>query len=455
MELEKKGKPTALVLTEEFASLGQAEAEALAMPGLPFVVIPHPMDRLGKEEVREIAEKALEEILYVLTQPPQKLSAEYKEKHKPARATFRRKGTFARETGKALGSVAAANHLYYERGWTDGLPIIPPTERELEKMLQYADRDPEEVLAVLLPRRGKATLRKIAINAIMAGCLPEYLPVVLAAVQAMSHPQFNLPGIIATTNPASPLVIVNGPVVEELDFNCGYGVFGSGWRANATVGRAVRLIVLNIAGGIPGVLDRATFGQTGKYSFCIAENEGLNPWESLQVERGFAKETSTVTLFGGAGPHNIVDMTSTTALGLLSTIAGGMSALGANNITGGGEPLLVLGPEFAQKIAGEGFSKMDVKRFLYENARAPLTSVEGLQKYRARRKSFFDETRNPLSQFTIADKPEDIMVIVAGGGGPHAQYVGSFFNNTRSVTLPIARKDGSPVCSVKDFLNKR
>jgi len=455
VELEKRGKPTALVLTDEFAPLGRAEAEALAMPGLPFVAIPHPMDRLGKEEVREAAERALKEIVYVLTQPPQRLSAEYKEKYQAPRGIFRRKGTFAQETGETSGSIAAANHLYYERGWTDGLPIIPPTERELQKMLRYTDWDPEEVLAALLPRRGKATLRKIAINSIMAGCLPEYFPVVVAAVQAMSQSQFNLPGIIATTNPASPLVIVNGPVINELDFNCGYGVFGSGWRANATVGRAVRLVVLNIAGGIPGVLDRATFGQTGKYSFCIAENEELNPWGPLHLERGFAKETSTVTLFGGAGPHNIVDMTSTTALGLLSTIAGGMSASGANNITGGGEPLLVLGPEFARKIAGEGFSKMDVKKFLYENARAPLTSVEGLQKYRARRKSFLDETRNPLSQFTIADKPEDVIVIVAGGGGPHAQYVGSFFNNTRSVTLPIARKDGSPVSSMKDFLSKK
>lgn len=440
-----------MVLTQEFASLGRAEAEALAVPGLPFVVIPHPMDRLKKEEVQEIAEKAFPEIIYVLTQPTQKLAAEYREKHRSSQSIFKRKGIFAKGTEEAQGSIAAANRLYYERGWTDGLPIIPPTEKELKKMLRYTDREPEEVIAVLLPRRGKATVKKMAINAVMAGCLPEYLPLVLTAVQAMSQPQFNLPGIIATTNPASPLVIVNGPVIEELDFNCSYGVFGSGWRANATVGRAVRLIVHNIAGGIPGVLDRATFGQPGKYSFCIAENENLNPWEPLHVERGFERETSTVTLFGGAGPHNIVDMTSTTGLGILCTIAGGMSAVGSNNITGGGEPLLILGPEFAKKIAGEGFSKGDVKRFLYENARASLTSVEGLQKFRARRKSLFDETRNLLSQFTIADKPEDIMVLVAGGGGPHAQYVGSFFNNTRSVTLPIAWKNGNPVRSMKDF----
>ncbi len=443
-----------MVLTEEFAALGRAEADALGMPGMPLVVIPHPMDRLKKEEVREIAEKALKQIMYVLTQPSQELSAEYKEKYHPSKGIFKRKGIFARETEEAKGSIFAANRLYYERGWTDGLPIIPPAEKELQKMLRYTDRDREEVVAILLPRRGKATIEKIAINAIMAGCLPEYFPLVVTAVQAMSSPQFNLPGIIATTNPASPLVIINGPIIEELDFNCSYGVFGSGWRANAAVGRAVQLIIRNIAGGIPGVLDRATFGQPGKYSFCIAENEKLNPWEPLHVERGFDCKTSTVTLFGGAGPHNIVDMTSTTAIGLLSTIAGGMSALGSNNITGGGEPLLILGPEFAKKIAEEGFSKPGVKRFLYENARAPLTSVEGLQKYRARRKSLFDETRSPLSQFTIADKPEDIMILVAGGGGPHSQYVGSFFNNTRSVTLPLARKDGTPLHSVEDFVRR-
>jgi len=422
------------------------------MPGLPFAVIPHPMDRFKKEEVRKIAEQALSEIIYVLTQPAQKLAGEYKEKYHPSRGIFKSKGVFAKETEESKGTPLAANRLYYERGWTDGLPIIPPTEKELQKMLRYTDQEAEEVVAILLPRRGKATVRKIAINALMAGCLPEYLPAVITAVQAMSRPEFNLPGIIATTNPATPLVIINGPIIEELDFNCSYGVFGSGWRANATIGRALQLIIRNIAGGIPGVLDRATFGQPGKYSFCIAENEKLNPWEPLHVERGFDRETSTVTLFGGAGPHNIVDMTSSTALGLLSTIAGGMSALGSNNITGGGEPLLILGPEFAKKIAEEGFSKAEVKRFLYENARASLTSVEGLQKYRARRKSLFDETRSALSQFTIADKPEDIMIIVAGGGGPHSQYVGSFFNNTRSVTLPLVRKDGTPIHSVEDFV---
>jgi len=435
--------------------LGQAEREALGMAGLPLVVIPHPMDRLSKDEVRGVAEKAFPEIIYILTQPATKVAAEYKGKYRAEVSIFKRKGVFAQETEEASGSLGAANRLFYERGWTDGLPIIPPTEKEISRMLRYTDRDPEEVIAVLLPRRGKATVKKIAVNAAMAGCLPEYFPVVLTAVQAMSRPQFNLPGIIATTNPVTPLVIVNGPVIEELDFNCGWGVFGCGWRANATVGRAVRLVVNNIAGGIPGVYDRATFGQPGKYSFCIAENERLNPWEPLHVERGFPRETSTVTLFGGAGPHNIADITSTTAIGILCTIAGGMSALGSNNITLGGEPLLVLGPEFAQKISAEGFSKKDVKRFLFENARAPLTCMEGLQRYNARRRSLRDEIRDVLSPFTIASKPEDIIVMVAGGSGPHAQYVGSFFNHTRSVTLPIATKDGSPVRSLKDFLRVR
>jgi hypothetical protein len=179
--------------------------------------------------------------------------------------------------------------LFIARGWMDGLPFIPPRDERVARMLAYADRDPKEVVAVLPPRWGEATLEKIAVNAVMAGCLPQYLPVVMTAVSAMAEEAFNLYAVQATTHPCTPLILVNGPMAKELNINGRYNALGQGWRANATIGRAIRLILLNIGGGEPGVLDRATVGHPGKYSYCLAENEAENPWIPLHLEKGFSK----------------------------------------------------------------------------------------------------------------------------------------------------------------------
>ena len=242
----------------------------------------------------------------------------------------------------------------------------------MAKMLAYTGRDPKEVFAILPPRWGEATVEKMAVNAVMAGCLPQYFPVVLAAVSAMAEEAFNLYAVQATTHPCSPLILVNGPLAKELNINGRYNALGQGWRANATIGRAVRLILLNIGGGEPGVLDRATVGQPGKYSYCLAENEAENPWTPLHVEKGFSKEDSTVTVFAAEAPHNINDHRSTTAKDILKTIAHSIAIPGCNNALTAGEFLLLLGPEHAATIAGDGFSKEDVKKFLYEEARVPV-----------------------------------------------------------------------------------
>ncbi|MER3419161.1 MAG: hypothetical protein C4290_00950 [Chloroflexota bacterium] len=185
---------------------------------------------------------------------------------------------------------------------------------------------------MLPPRQGEATVERIAINAVMAGCRPEYLPVVIAAVEAMADPDFNLDGVQATTHPVAPLVIVNGPAARELGINCGYNCYGQGTRANATIGRAIRLILMNIGGGLPGTGDRSTQGSPAKYSYCVAENEDANPWEPLHVERGYSRDTSTVTVIGCEGPHNIQEHYSNTGEGILLTITGAMGQAGSNNI---------------------------------------------------------------------------------------------------------------------------
>jgi len=248
----------------------------------------------------------------------------------------------------------------YQNGWTDGLPVVPPTPDRVEKMLRGTERSPQELITSVPPKWGKATIEKIAINAVMAGCLPEYLPVILAAVEAMAAEKFNLHGVQVTTSHVSPMIIVNGPIRQELDINDGFNVFGQGWRANATIGRAIRLICTNIGGALPGELDRAAFGHIGKFTCCIAENEEDSPWDPLHVERGFLSKDSAVTIFAGAGPQSINDHGSNTAEGILNTICQNISSPGNSS----GETLIVIGVEHAKTISEDGFSKSDVRNFI-------------------------------------------------------------------------------------------
>ncbi|HEY4300777.1 MAG TPA: UGSC family (seleno)protein, partial [Candidatus Didemnitutus sp.] len=192
----------------------------------------------------------------------------------------------------------------YAKGMTDGLPVIPPTEERVARMMRGIELAPEREIAVLPPRGGRATVEKIAINAVMAGCLPEYLPVLVAAVRAMAQPQFNLIGIQTTTNPVAPLALINGPIRGRIGVHCGAGALGPGWRANATIGRALRLILINIGGAMPGEIDKSILGMPGKYSLCLGELEESSPWEPFHVEQGHSAGTSTVTLLSVQGTQS-------------------------------------------------------------------------------------------------------------------------------------------------------
>jgi hypothetical protein len=257
--------------------------------------------------------------------------------------------------------------MAYERRWTDGLPVAPPTPERVQAVLDYLQRDPQEVIGLVPPREGVATIEKIAINCVMAGCKPEYVPVVLAALEAMLEPPFNLNGVQTTTNPCAPLVIVSGPAVERLGFNVNEGVFGGGSRANAAIGRAVRLIMWNIGGAYPGDPDMATLGHPGKYAYCIAENHPLSPWEPLHVERGLAPDQSAVTVFACDPPHTIY--VPGTARRILRILAHTLPTPGVNMFHCAGQYLLVFSVKPAQELARAGFAKREVKRYLYEYAR--------------------------------------------------------------------------------------
>ncbi len=355
---------------------------------------------------------------------------------------------------EAADDFEAINELYCERGWSDGLPIVPPTAERVERMLAYCDRPWDQPVATIAPRHGAATPLRLAANAVMAGCRPDYFPLVVLAIETLCVEKFNLYGIQATTHPCAPLIIINGPVAKELGINSGHNAFGSGTRSNAAIGRAVRLALLNIGGAIPGLGDMSTFGSPAKYSYCVAENEAASPWEPLHVERGFPADASTVTVIGAECPHNVNDHESITAEGILTTIAGTMSTTGSNDVLcwDQAEPLVVLGPEHAATVAGGGYSKADAKRFLFEHTQQSLSKFAERNVERILRKRypdrFADTAVNAL--VPLAQSADKLIVIVLGGAGKHSAFIPTF-GLTSSVTRALKLNDGRLAQSVKEF----
>ena len=329
------------------------------------------------------------------------------------------------------------NDYFYERGWTDGLPVVPPTEERVQAMLSgMPSRQAEETISVVPPRNGNATMRQIAVNAVMAGCKPEYLPVVVAALQAVSEPAYGLSHRQTTTHAGAPLVIVNGPIVQRLRINCGRGLFGPGWRANATIGRALRLVLVNIGGAGPGV-DAAQTGHPGKYTYCIAEYEAANPWEPLHVERGYPREQSVVTVVNTEAPHSMTENIQTDPDEIVTTFASCMATLGVNNLYSQGTPVLVLGIEHAQHIAAAGWSKRRLQQALFERARQPW----GLMKHRGKSKGprfpEFVDVSDDRSMVPIVREPGDLIVIVAGGAGGKSMFLPTAGGQSLAVSKPI------------------
>jgi hypothetical protein len=256
-----------------------------------------------------------------------------------------------------LGAIEDEVETAYDRGWTDGLPVVPPTAARVLRMLDGTSRAPDEVVAVVPPDLVPATVEKVAINAVMAGCKPAYLPVVLAAVEAACSDAFNMHGLLATTYFSGPVVIVNGPIAAQIGMNSGVNCLGQGNRANATIGRALQLVVRNVGGGVPGGVDRATFGSPGKHTFCFAEDEIGSPWEPLSVEQGLPAGTSTVSLFPGHGPSGIVDQISRTPESLARTFAAKLRTVSHPKLVMGMGAMLVVSPEHARVFAEAGWSK--------------------------------------------------------------------------------------------------
>jgi len=372
------------------------------MTGLPLLVVQHPLGGEQPESVVRRAHQAVEQLLALLGRAPAE----------SASAPAASRGPRSIEIGSddVLAEFAA-------REWCDGLPLIAPTEARVSEML--GDRDGARSLGAMPPLWRQATLEKLAVNAVMAGCEPAYFPVVVAAVEAMLDPAFNCYGVQATTHPVAPLVIVHGPRARAIGVHSGSGCLGPGFRANATIGRAIRLVMMNVGGAWPGRHDMATQGSPSKFSYCLAENVEASPW-------GPWREDDSVTVFGGEPPHNVNDHVSTTASGILTTVAHTAVAPGSNVgwILSQSQLLVILGPEHAATIAGDGLTRADVQRFVYEHARLPLSTLKlggmwGMHDWPA----WMHAVRDAHALMPAVASPDDVFVIVAGGPGKHSAVV--------------------------------
>jgi hypothetical protein len=429
--MERLGVPTITIVTERFVGLAHAMAASLQRNDLPMLVIPHPFGGQPEAEIRgrarEIAER-LPEALKGWLPPTQ--AAVPTAVHRPETVEIESDG----EPSFALEGL----------GLTDGLPVLAPTRDRVDQLLRFADVHPDETIGPIPPSGNFLTMRAAAANAVMAGVRPESFPVVVHAIESlMASSDLNLEGMQTTTHPIGPMVMLSGPIATEIGVTGGVGCLGPGWPANATIGRAVRLILMNGGEARPGLMDRATHGQPGKFSFCFSENEAESPWEPYRVGRGFALESTTLTVVGAEAPHNINDHGSTDAEGLLRTLAGSMTKAGHNNFYWLGDSFVILGPEHAAQLAREGLSKNDVKKELHARARMSADQMSVGQF--AHLRSWIPEHERP--DFVDADgrvalvrHPDDIHIVVAGGPGKHSIWVPTWF---RSVTRPMLQRDGS------------
>ena len=410
---------------------------AQGVSALPLLVVEHPLGGERPEAIARRAQQAFEQLHALIagsgtsdpTGPTDRASGATAASNRPPTAEA---DLAAPATIDIPDDPIAILDAFTERNWADGLPIIAPTAERVSAMLD--GRDAAKSLGIMPPLWRQVTLEKLAVNAVMAGCEPRAFPIILAAVEAMLDRAFNLYGVQATTHPVAPLLVVNGAYGRQIGLHGGSGCFGPGFRANATIGRAIRLILLNVGGAWPGRYDMATQGSPAKFSYCIAENEAASPWGPLA-------EGDTVTVYGGEPPHNVNDHVSTTASGILTTVCDTAVSLGSNVgwYFSQSQLLVVLGPEHARTIADDGFTRADVQRFVYEHARLPLGRLKlagmwGMHDWPA----WMNAVADPDALMPQVPSPDDVFVAVAGGSGKHSAVVPNC-TFSRAVSRPIKR----------------
>ena len=333
-----------------------------------------------------------------------------------------------------LASAEDEFESMFTRGWTDGLPVIPPTPERVLRMLTGTTRNPQDVVAIAPPNLVELTVEKIAINAVMAGALPEYLPWIITALEAVCNDEFNMHGVLATTMPVGPVIICNGPGTKAIGMNSGVNVFGQGNRANLTIGRAVQLTIRNVCGGKPGEVDRATHGNPGKLSFCFAEDEAGSPFGTLAQERGIAPQQNAVTVFAGEGPRCVVDQAARTPEQLTNSFAACLRATHHPKSVLSFDAILVVSPDHSRVYAEAGWDREKILSELYARLNIPGTELV---------KGALDMAEGLPAKF--ADrivpkfKPGGILLAHAGGGaGLFSSIIGGWANGTMGST-PVTR----------------
>jgi hypothetical protein len=306
---------------------------------------------------------------------------------------------------------------FFARGWTDGLPVVPPTPDRVQAMLDVVAADDPGLLIGFLPARGRGvTLEKAAVNAVMAGCRPEYFPVVVAALEAMFDPAFNLHTVLTSTGGAAICTIVSGPIAAEIGMNSRHNLLGPGNRANATIGRTLRLVALNVLGSKPGESDASSFGHPGKYTLCFAEDPPPEPWEPLRVELGYAEEDTTVTVLPAEAPSQLAQQLTDSAEDVLRSFAVSIRHPTWFSTGKGGHGALLLGPEHAGFCVAQGWSRARVREYVYEHARVPADELvaAGVQ---LEANSQHDMTPGADGRLASLASPDDVVLVTAGGEG--------------------------------------
>lgn len=380
-------------------------------------MVEHPIGAIGLEAVQKKAREAFPEIM--------KMATEWQPEKKSSEDTVVKGTVYPAPTLEIKGTVEDVNKYFFEKGWSNGLPIIPPTPEKVEEMLKGTDRSPDEVVWVVPPRNGILTVEGVATYAVMTGCKPEYMPILLSALEAMKDPGFNWRGLTTTTHPNGLLVVVNGPIAKKLGIASGTGAASGFSQANMAIGYALALMTDVVGGSTPQTEDKTQLGWVGNaIATVVAESEN-SPWESFSEEQGFSSDDNVVTVFAGGPPTNIQDHTSPGNEGLLRVFANTINNAGQNTTcASNGQVVLLISEEHAQQLAKDGWTKEKLQQWLWENSQRP--AKEYADKCADWASQYLGKKVGPDTKVPIVGTPEQIRIIVCGGAGKHSQYWGGF-----------------------------
>ena len=426
VKLEGRQVATVALVSEPFIENAKLTAESAGYPVVQKARLrTSALSNLNPDEIKRATEPALDEVIKALTTEVAVDAFVHQTAAGEAFEVF--EGT---STGSAWDSM---NEAFLEFGWGDGFPLVPPTEQKVSELLKTTRRDPDEVIGILEPGMGMATVRKIAINAVMAGCLPRHrpLPILIAAVKALTDPRMLFRVIACSTGPHAPMMVINGPIRKEIGLNCEGGALGPGAKShtNSVLGRALRLIMMNIGYAYLGAGDMDTIGSPNKYSMCLGENEEENPWGPYHVDMGYRREDSTVTVFGVESQLEIFDYQSQTPEGILQTFAGTIPCIGSCSTRywlyseRWADNCLLMSPDHAAVMAAHGWTKEDVQYYIYEHAKLPAKFFKNtVEKDRTRHGNRWVFDADDATMIPIAGAPDWFRVVVVGMASGKSSY---------------------------------